>query len=97
MGRWNRTFAILVAFVAPAAFALGEKPFIADTQVPGAALIADGETLATLVTDSGEDRGVVRAAADTRRIATTRSINWTYAPSGPRRGSLEGCPPHCKQ
>jgi hypothetical protein len=30
----------------------------------GAALVADGETLATLVTDSGEDSGVVRAAAD---------------------------------
>src|SRR5262245_25850522 len=46
------------------AFALGEPSIVTNAPTAGAALIADGEQLATLVTDSGEHPGVVRAAAD---------------------------------
>ncbi|QJR11209.1 hypothetical protein DSM104443_02282 [Usitatibacter rugosus] len=65
MSRWTSR-ALLAAVLAFAsvlpAHALGEKPFVAFTPSPGAVAIANGDYVATLVTDSGEDQGVVRAA-----------------------------------
>ena len=56
--------ASLALGVALPAFALGDKPFVTFTPSAGAAVIADDDRVATLVTDSGEDPGVVRAAGD---------------------------------
>ena len=64
MSRWTSGFALLALAFTPAAQALGEKPFVERASSPGAALIADDGRVATLVVDSGEHAGVVRAAAD---------------------------------
>ncbi|QJR15250.1 glycosyl hydrolase 115 family protein [Usitatibacter palustris] len=65
MSRWKSAFLSAALAVAPApAFALGEEPFVAFEASAGAALLVDGDKVATLVTDSGEHEGVVRAAAD---------------------------------
>lgn len=55
---------MLALMFAPDAHGLGEDSFVAHAPSPGAALLADGERLATLVVDSGEFPGVIRAAAD---------------------------------
>ena len=67
MNRWTSR-ALLAALLALAGalpvHALGDKPFVTFAPSPGAVAIADGDYVATLVTDSGEDPGVVRAARD---------------------------------
>jgi len=78
MSRWSRALALLAIACAPLAHALGEKAFVEHTRSRDAALIADEGRLATLVVDSGEHAGVVRAAgdlqADIERVTGSRPV-----------------------
>jgi glycosyl hydrolase family 115 (putative glucuronidase)/glycosyl hydrolase family 115 len=76
MTRWISLLAFLAAALSPAAHALGEKPWVAYEDSPGAVRIANGEELAHILVDSGEHEAVRRAAAglqaDVERVTGRR-------------------------